>query len=106
MGFQGRDADRRLRRGVGGVLIVAVIWVLAFVPAVARAGADDLDPSTSQDATALSSAGHGVRAAESDGDQLVADEPGGLSRRLGPLPFTGYDLIAITAVVVAPHWPA
>jgi hypothetical protein len=77
-----------LKTKLAGLLVVALCASLA-VPALA--GAQQLEPTTSQYRDQLTQISAG------------SEQPGGsgLGGRVGPLPFTGFDVIAMSAVALA-----
>jgi hypothetical protein len=79
---------RLLKTKLAAVMVVALCATFA-APAVA--GAQQLDPTTSQYENELTQIG------------THTDPPSdtGLGARVGPLPFTGFDVIAMAAVALA-----
>lgn len=83
----------RLSRLLKTKLATAMIAVLCSALAVpALAGAQQVDPTTSQYGSELTQISKGANPPPSDS---------GLSGRVGPLPFTGFDVIAMAAVALA-----
>jgi len=70
---------------------VMIVVLCASLAAPAFAGAQQVDPTTSQYGDKLSEI------------QVGGDPPAdtGLGGRVGPLPFTGFDVIAMAAVALA-----
>ena len=80
--------SRVLKTKFAAVLIVALCAVMA-VPALA--GAQQVDPTTDQYGSELTQISK----------QATPPSETGLSGRVGPLPFTGFDVIAMAAVALA-----
>src|SRR5680860_819517 len=80
--------NKVLKNKLAGLMIVVVCASLA---APAFAGAQQVDPTTSEYGSKLTQI--------NVGDDPSAD--GGLGGRVGPLPFTGFDVIAMAAVALA-----
>jgi hypothetical protein len=80
-----------LKTKLAGMLIVALCAAFA-APAVA--GAQQVDPTTSQYGNQLSQLSQGAQGGTPPSDT-------GLGGRVGPLPFTGFDVIAMAAVALA-----
>jgi hypothetical protein len=81
-----------MKTKLAGLLIVAVC---ASLLAPAFAGAQQVDPTTSQYRDSLTQVSAG-------GEQPPAPPSNeGLSGNVGPLPFTGFDVIAMAAVALA-----
>jgi hypothetical protein len=79
-----------LKTKLAGLLTVAIIASL-LVPALA--GAQQVDPTTDQ---------YGDRLTQvSAGGDPPSDTGTGLDGNVGPLPFTGFDVIAMAAVALA-----
>jgi hypothetical protein len=95
-----------LKTKLAGLLVVALCASLV-VPALA--GAQQVDPTTSQYGGQLSQvntggkSGGGQPPANTTNSGAPAASPGGtgLSGHVGPLPFTGFDVIAMAAVALA-----
>ncbi len=95
-----------LKTKLAGLLVVALCASLV-VPALA--GAQQVDPTTSQYGGQLSQvntggkSGGGQPPANTTNSGAPAVSPGGtgLSGHVGPLPFTGFDVIAMAAVALA-----
>ncbi len=95
-----------LKTKLAGLLVVALCASLA-VPALA--GAQQVDPTASQYGDQLSqinTGGNGntpTSGTPSSGSAPAAASPAGtgLSGNVGPLPFTGFDVIAMAAVALA-----
>ncbi len=79
-----------LKTKLAGLLIVAIC---ASLLAPAFAGAQQVDPTTSQYSSSLTQV--------SAGGQPPSDTGSGLGGNVGPLPFTGFDVIAMAAVALA-----
>ena len=79
-----------LKTKLAGLLIVAFC---ASLLAPALAGAQQVDPTTSQYADRLSQVG--------TGGSPPPSSTTGLGGNVGPLPFTGFDVIAMAAVALA-----
>jgi hypothetical protein len=75
---------------------VMIVVLCASLAAPAFAGAQQVDPTTSQYGDKLSEIQ--VGGAPQGGDPPSDD---GLGGRVGPLPFTGFDVIAMAAVALA-----
>ena len=82
--------NKMLKNKLAGLMIVVLC---ASLGAPAFAGAQQVDPTTSEYADRLSQISVG------DDPQPPSDE--GLGGRVGPLPFTGFDVIAMAAVALA-----
>ena len=80
--------SRLLKTKLAMTLIVALCAALA-VPALA--GAQQVDPTTDQYGSELTQISK----------QATPPSETGLSGRVGPLPFTGFDVIAMAAVALA-----
>jgi hypothetical protein len=80
-----------MKTKLAGLLIVA-ICVSLLAPAFA--GAQQVDPTTSQYGDALTQVSAG-------GEPPAPPSDEGLSGNVGPLPFTGFDVIAMAAVALA-----
>ena len=90
-----------LKTKLAGLLVVALCASIA-VPALA--GAQQVDPTTSQYGGQLSQINTGGKPpANTTNSGAPAASPGGtgLSGHVGPLPFTGFDVIAMAAVALA-----
>jgi hypothetical protein len=90
-----------LKTKVAGLLVVALCASIA-VPALA--GAQQVDPTTQQYSGQLSQLNTGGKPpANTSNAGAPAASPGGtgLSGHVGPLPFTGFDVIAMAAVALA-----
>ena len=92
-----------LKTKLAGLLVVALCASLA-VPALA--GAQQVDPTTSQYGDQLSQIntggnGNTPRSGISDAALAAPRRHRGLSGNVGPLPFTGFDVIAMAAVALA-----
>ncbi len=72
-----------------------IVVLCASLAAPAFAGAQQVDPTASQYGDKLSEIQVG---GDPGGDPPAAD---GLGSRVGPLPFTGFDVIAMAAVALA-----
>lgn len=83
--------NRVLKSKMASVLIV-VLCASLVAPAVA--GAQQIDPTTSQYGDQLTQVSLG-------GDPPADKSDQGLGSRVGPLPFTGFDVIAMAAVALA-----
>ena len=79
-----------LKTKLAGLLVVAVC---ASLLAPAFAGAQQVDPTTSQYSDRLTQV--------SAGGTPPSDTGAGLGGNVGPLPFTGFDVIAMAAVALA-----
>jgi hypothetical protein len=79
-----------LKTKLAGLMIVAIFAAL-LLPAFA--GAQQVDPATSQYGDALTQVSTG-------GNQPPSNDAG-LGGNVGPLPFTGFDVIAMAAVALA-----
>jgi hypothetical protein len=79
-----------LKTKLAGLLLVAI---LASALAPAFAGAQQVDPTTSQYSNQLNQV--------SAGGSPPPSSQTGLSSHVGPLPFTGFDVIAMAAVALA-----
>jgi hypothetical protein len=83
-----------LKAKLAGLLVVAIFASL-LLPALA--GAQNVDPTTSQYSDSLTQVSTG-------GNNTPPSTPstnGGLGGNVGPLPFTGFDVIAMAAVALA-----
>ena len=90
-----------LKTKLAALLVVALCASLV-VPALA--GAQQVDPTTSQYGGQLSQINTGGKPpANTTNSGAPAASPGGtgLSGHVGPLPFTGFDVIAMAAVALA-----
>ena len=76
---------------LAGLLVVALCASLA-VPALAIG--QEIDPTTSQYEDQLTQINQGA-------DPSPPSDAGGLGGNVGPLPFTGFDVIAMAAVALA-----
>ena len=85
--------NKLLKTKLAGLLIVALCASLA---APALAGAQQIDPTTSQYGDQLTQISQGAQPPPSD-----TGSGSGLGGRVGPLPFTGFDVIAMAAVALA-----
>ena len=83
-----------MKTKLAGLLIVAVC---ASLLAPALAGAQQVDPTTSQYSDRLTQ----VSAGGTPPSDTGSGGSGGLSGNVGPLPFTGFDVIAMAAVALA-----
>ena len=81
-----------LKTKLAGLMIVAIFAAL-LLPAFA--GAQQVDPTTSQYGDALTQVSTGGNQPPSTGTDT------GLGGNVGPLPFTGFDVIAMAAVALA-----
>jgi hypothetical protein len=79
---------------LAGLLIVALCAALA-TPALA--GAQQVEPTTSQYEDQLAQVSQGANTPPSDS----GGSGSGLGGNVGPLPFTGFDVIAMAAVALA-----
>lgn len=79
-----------LKTKLAGLLIVALC---ASLVGPALAGAQQVDPTTSQYSNRLTQV--------STGGQQPPSTSSGLGGNVGPLPFTGFDVIAMAAVALA-----
>jgi hypothetical protein len=79
-----------LKTKLAGLLVVAILASL-LVPALA--GAQQVNPTTDQYGDQLTQV--------SAGGQPPSDPGTGLGGNVGPLPFTGFDVIAMAAVALA-----
>lgn len=79
-----------LKSKIAGLLIVAMCATFA---APALAGAQQADPTSAQYDNELTQIGVG--------SNPPPEETSGLDGRVGPLPFTGFDVIAMAAVALA-----
>ncbi len=82
---------QNLKTKIAGLLVVAMLASL-LVPALA--GAQQADPTTSQYGDRLTQVSTG-------GDDQPPSTGDGLGGNVGPLPFTGFDVIAMAAVALA-----
>lgn len=80
---------------LAGLLVVAICASLA-VPALAFG--QEVDPTTSQYGDELTQLNQG---ADPPGNKENGSGDSGLSGNVGPLPFTGFDVIAMAAVALA-----
>jgi hypothetical protein len=93
-----------LKTKLAGLLVVALC---ASIAAPALAGAQQVDPTTSQYGDQLSQIntggnGNTPSSTPSSGSAPAASPSGtGLGGHVGPLPFTGFDVIAMAAVALA-----
>ena len=83
-----------LKTKLAGLLIVVLCASLA-VPALAVG--QEVDPTTSQYGDELTQINQGLREPSPPDDSSNS----GLSGNVGPLPFTGFDVIAMAAVALA-----
>ncbi len=83
-----------LKTKLAGLLIVVLCASLA-APAVAFG--QEVDPTTSQYGDRLTQINEGLR----DGSPPDDSSNSGLSGNVGPLPFTGFDVLAMAAVALA-----
>jgi hypothetical protein len=81
---------QRMKPKLAGLLVVAIFASL-LVPAFA--GAQQVDPTTDQYGETLTQVSVGGNTPPSTGT--------GLDGNVGPLPFTGFDVIAMAAVALA-----
>jgi hypothetical protein len=79
----------KLKKNIAGILVALLIAAFA-VPAVAAA--QQVDPTQGQYNDSLTQ----ITQAEKSNDPST-----GLDSRVGPLPFTGFDVIAMAAVALA-----
>ena len=86
-----------LKSKLAGLLIVAFCASLA---APALAGAQQVDPTTSQYADQLTQINQGAQPPSDTGSGGGSGDSG-LGGNVGPLPFTGFDVIAMAAVALA-----
>ncbi len=84
-----------IKTKLAGVLIVALC---ASIAAPALAGAQQVTPTNDQYKNELNQANQGAQPPSSN---AAAESASGLSSRVGPLPFTGFDVIAMLAVALA-----
>ena len=82
--------NHSMKTKLASILIVAIC---ASVLAPSLAGAQQVDPTTNQYGDQLTQI--------SAGSDPPADNGSGLGGRVGPLPFTGFDVIAMAAVALA-----
>ena len=92
-----------LKTKLAGLLVVAICASLA-VPALA--GAQQVDPTSSQygdQLSQVSTGGNGGNGGAPTAPTPVqsSSEGSGLGGNVGPLPFTGFDVIAMAAVALA-----
>ena len=89
-----------LKTKLAGLLVVALCASLA---APALAGAQQVDPTTNQYGDQLSQINTGGNGNTPSSGSAPTAAPGGsgLSGNVGPLPFTGFDVIAMAAVALA-----
>lgn len=83
-----------MKKKLAGTLIVALCATLA-VPVVA--GAQQIDPTTSQYEDQLTQISSGAQPPS----DTATNTGTGLGGNVGPLPFTGFDVIAMAAVALA-----
>lgn len=83
---------QRMKTKLAGLLVVAIFAAL-LVPAFA--GAQQVDPTTDQYGDSLTQVSAGGNTPPSTGTGS------GLDGNVGPLPFTGFDVIAMAAVALA-----
>ncbi len=84
---------------IASVLLVAIC---ASVVAPALAGAQQVDPTSSQYDDTLTQLNSGSTPPNGpDTETKANDTDTGLGGRVGPLPFTGFDVIAMAAVALA-----
>jgi hypothetical protein len=91
-----------LKTKLAGLLVVALCASLA-VPALA--GAQQVDPTTSQYGNQLSQINTGGKgtppSSTATNSPPESPDASGLGGNVGPLPFTGFDVIAMAAVALA-----
>ena len=90
-----------LKTKLAGLLVVALCASIA-VPALA--GAQQVDPTTNQYGDQLSQINTGGNTPSNTGSGSAPSETPsgtGLGGKVGPLPFTGFDVIAMAAVALA-----
>ena len=87
-----RSLSRTQRKGKLAALLVAANFAALLLPAFA--GAQQTSPSDAQYSNNLSQVSTG-------GGSDPGEGSGGLGGNVGPLPFTGFDVIAMTAVALA-----
>jgi hypothetical protein len=80
-----------MKRRIAGTLVVVMIALFA-VPTVA--GAQQVSPTSGQYDDTLTQVGGGLNEPNDPSDS-------GLGGNVGPLPFTGFDVIAMAAVALA-----
>ena len=83
-----------LKRKLAGALVVVLC---ASLVAPALAGAQQVSPTSDQYDSTLQTISEGAKPPSGD----PGAEPTGLSSNVGPLPFTGFDVIAMAAVALA-----
>ena len=86
---------KRLKTKLAAVLVVALCASLA---APALAGAQQVSPTDSEYRSELTQVNQGVNQPP---PPPTDTESSGLGGRVGPLPFTGFDVIAMSAVALA-----
>ena len=92
-----------LKTKLAGLLVVALC---ATVAAPALAGAQQVDPTTNQYGDQLSqinTGGNSNTPSNTGSSSAPSETPSGtgLGGKVGPLPFTGFDVIAMAAVALA-----
>jgi hypothetical protein len=87
-----------IKTKLAGVLIVALC---ASIAAPALAGAQQVSPTNDQYNNELTQVNQGAEPPASTAAAESTAGPTGLSSRVGPLPFTGFDVIAMLAVALA-----
>jgi hypothetical protein len=87
---------KSLKTKVAGLLIVALC---VSVAAPALAGAQQLSPTNDQYKNELTQLNQGAQPPSSGGSASASAS--GLGGNVGPLPFTGFDVIAMAAVALA-----
>lgn len=81
-------------------LLIAALCASIAVPAVA--GAQQVSPTDSQYGSQLNQVNQGTQVNQgADAGTASADSASGLGGNVGPLPFTGFDVIAMLAVALA-----
>jgi len=85
-----------IKTKLAGLLVVAICASLA-VPALAFG--QEVDPTTSQYGDELTQLNQGADPPGDNGNGSGSES--GLSGNVGPLPFTGFDVIAMAAVALA-----
>ncbi len=88
---------KSLKTKVAGLLVVALC---ASIAAPALAGAQQVSPTTDQYNNELTQLNQGAQPPSSGGSGGSASASG-LGGNVGPLPFTGFDVIAMAAVALA-----
>ena len=89
---------KTIKTKLAGLLVVAIVASLA-VPALAAA--QNVDPTESQYDSTLTQINQGADGAGPSGVASADASGDGLSGNVGPLPFTGFDVIAMAAVALA-----